>query len=225
MSCALDSDRPPVSIYRVGRDSPWNWPDWTTVGDDGTFGNRWDDPQGSYRVLYASSSRRGCFLETLARFRPDPAVIAGLAAVVGEEPLDAVGVVPRSWLGRRSVGTASVAGDFANVGKARSLGWLRRRFSVDVVEFGLADLDAAAIRLVAPRRLTQRMSRTIYECSDGDRRQFSGIAYLSRFGDEIQNWAIFEPGEINVTDAIDVRPSDADLISALSILGLTLDSV
>jgi hypothetical protein len=96
---------------------------------------------------------------------------------------------------------------------------------VDVVEFGLADLDAAAIRLVAPRRLTQRMSRTIYECSDGDSRQYSGIAYLSRFGDEIQNWAIFEPGEINVTDAIDVRPSDADLISALSILGLTIDSV
>ena len=71
----------------------------------------------------------------------------------------------------------------------------------------------------------QRMSRTIYECSVGDRRQYSGIAYLSRFGDEIQNWAIFEPGEINVTDAIDVRPSDADLISALSILGLTIDSV
>lgn len=136
-----------------------------------------------------------------------------------------MGVVPRTWLGRRSVGTATVADDFANVGKARSLGWLRRRFSEDVVEFGLADLDAAAIRLVAPRRLTQRMSRTIYECSVGDRRQYSGIAYLSRFGDEIQNWAIFEPGEINVTDAIDVRPSDADLISALSILGLTIDSV
>lgn len=225
MSCALDSDRPPVSIYRIGRDSPWELPDWATVGDDGTFGNRWDDPKGSYRVVYASSSRLGCFLETLARFRPDPAVIAGLEAIMGEEPLDAVGVVPRSWLSRRSMGAASVAGDFANVGKARSIGWLRRRFAADVVEFGLADLDAAAIRLVVPRRLTQRMSRTIYECSVDDRRQFSGIAYLSRFGDEVQNWAIFEPGEITVTDITEVRPSDTDLIAALSILGLTLGSV
>jgi hypothetical protein len=167
----------------------------------------------------------GCFLETLARFRPDPAVIAGLEAILGEEPLDAAGVVPRSWLSRRSIGAAGVAGDFANVGKARSIGWLRRRFAADVVEFGLADLDAAAIRLVAPRRLTQRMSRTIYECSDDYRRQFSGIVYLSRFGNEVQNWAIFEPGEINVTDITEVRPSDTDLIAALSILGLTLESV
>ncbi|MQA00994.1 MAG: RES domain-containing protein [Dehalococcoidia bacterium] len=49
---------------------PWTWPDWSQAIRDGTFGNRWDDPDGAYRVLYASSSRFGALLETLARFPP-----------------------------------------------------------------------------------------------------------------------------------------------------------
>ena len=39
------------------------------AGPDGTFGNRFDDPEGIYRVLYASSQRLGCYLEALAQFR------------------------------------------------------------------------------------------------------------------------------------------------------------
>ena len=94
MSCPLDSEQPPDVIFRIGRRSPWDWPDWANVGDDGTFGNRWDDPQGLYRVLYASSVRLGCYLETLARLRPDPAVIAALQVIEGPEPMDPVGLVP-----------------------------------------------------------------------------------------------------------------------------------
>ncbi|MCW5979637.1 MAG: RES family NAD+ phosphorylase [Bryobacteraceae bacterium] len=68
---------PPSLIYRLGRrPDPWRPPDWAHAGPDGTFGNRFDDPQGLYRVLYASSRKLGCFLETLARFRlyPKPLV-------------------------------------------------------------------------------------------------------------------------------------------------------
>jgi hypothetical protein len=64
--------RAPGVIYRLGRKpDPWSAPDWASAGPDGTFGNRFDDPEGMYRVLYASSQRLGCFLETLARFRVD----------------------------------------------------------------------------------------------------------------------------------------------------------
>ncbi|HEV2396254.1 MAG TPA: hypothetical protein VGS27_04900, partial [Candidatus Sulfotelmatobacter sp.] len=45
--------------------------DWSRANSDGTFGNRFDDPEGYYRVLYAASQKLSCFLETLARFRPD----------------------------------------------------------------------------------------------------------------------------------------------------------
>ena len=67
----------PGVIYRLGRKpDPWAPPDWALAGPDGTFGNRFDDPDATYRVLYASSQRLGCFVETLARFRIDPTLLA-----------------------------------------------------------------------------------------------------------------------------------------------------
>jgi hypothetical protein len=76
----------PGVIYRLGRKpDPWSVPDWASAGPDGTFGNRFDDPEGMYRVLYASSQRLGCFLETLGRFRVDPKLLAELAETAGED--------------------------------------------------------------------------------------------------------------------------------------------
>lgn len=50
----------------------WAWPPWSYAGEDGTFGNRFDDLQSEYRLLYTSSPRAGAFIETLARYRIDP---------------------------------------------------------------------------------------------------------------------------------------------------------
>lgn len=75
MSCDLEGTSPTGILHRVGRrPDPWAWPDWSRADPDGTFGNRYDDPRGEYRVLYASSDRRGAYLEVLARYRADPAV-------------------------------------------------------------------------------------------------------------------------------------------------------
>ena len=55
---------PEGPLYRIARvPDPWAWPDWAHVGIDGTFGNRWDDPHSLYRVVYASSSRLGAFVD------------------------------------------------------------------------------------------------------------------------------------------------------------------
>ena len=76
----------PGIIYRLGRKpDPWAMPDWASAGPDGTFGNRFDDPDATYRVLYASSQRLGCFLETRARFRVDPKLLTELAEIAGED--------------------------------------------------------------------------------------------------------------------------------------------
>jgi hypothetical protein len=73
-------------IYRLGRKpDPWAPPDWALAGPNGTFGNRFDDPDATYRVLYASSQRIGCFFETLARFRIDPTLLAELAQIEGSD--------------------------------------------------------------------------------------------------------------------------------------------
>jgi len=68
------------------------------AGPDGTFGNRFDDPGATYRVLYASSQRLGCFLETLARFRIDLKLAAELAEIQGDADHLPQGEVPVEWL-------------------------------------------------------------------------------------------------------------------------------
>lgn len=37
--------------------------------------------QSKYRVLYAATERFGCFVETLARYRIDPLLAAGMAEI------------------------------------------------------------------------------------------------------------------------------------------------
>jgi hypothetical protein len=223
---------PDGRLWRIGRSpDPWAWPDWSHAAADGTFGNRWDDPAGSYRVLYAASGRLGAFIEVLARFRPDPQVVAGLAGVRGDAGRTLPpGAVPASWLRSRRIGEASIAGTFADVGHSASLARIRRQLGVRLARYRLPDLDGSAIRLRAPRRLTQEISRWVYEQTAADgRRAFAGIAYLSRLGDELRNWAIFEPASAREARVLPrdvrvhrIRADDPDLRRALELLGLEL---
>ena len=219
---------PPSPTYRVARlPDAWAWPDWAYVHADGTWGNRYDDPEGEYRVLYACTERLGGFLETLARFRPDLEVVAGIAAIT-PDPADpsalAPGEVPRSWVGKRGAGVAGLSGaPFAVVGHSETLAYLRTAMADRVLHYNLgSDVDAATIRMSAPRTFTQEVSRRIYSMTNAGGRQFAGVAYGSRLGDEITNWAIFEPAslELPLTAALD--ENDPDMLEAFSRFGLTL---
>jgi hypothetical protein len=130
---------PEGRLYRIGRSpDPWAWPDWADAAADGTFGNRWDDPRSSYRVLYAASDRLGAFIEVLARFRPDPHVVAALREIEGDDaPLLPPGSLHVSWLENRMIGEASVAGSFADVGHSESLAELRRDLAGRLIHYNL----------------------------------------------------------------------------------------
>jgi RES domain len=227
MSDGLASAHPGGLIYRLGRSpDPWAWPDWSFAATDGTFGNRWDDPVGSYRVLYACSQRLGAFVETLARFRPDLEVVAALTEIEGDEEAFPANVVPRRWLDGRLIGKAAAHGRFADVGDAQSLAALRHALASRAIHYGLSELDAAAIRLGAPRAFTQEVSRFVYEWRD-DEGGFTGIGYRSRLGDQFFNWAIFEPVSEAESPLVDpgsdaIQPGDPDLSEALRLLGLKL---
>jgi hypothetical protein len=215
---AVESDGP---LYRLGRHpDPWAWPDWSYAAADGTFGNRYDDPAGSYRVLYVSSQRLGAFLETLARFRPDLEVLAELDRIEGDDEPPAA--VPRTWLKGRLIGEATVEGSFVDVGDTASLAMLRTALAAHAIHHGLDEIDAATIRLRAPRGFTQQVSRYVYEHGS-----FAGMRYRSRLGDDILNWAIFEPVPdgacplVEMTSAA-IEADDSDLRAALDLLGLAL---
>jgi RES domain len=211
---SLDEARPSGPLYRLARrPDPWAWPDWAYAGEDGTFGNRYDDPESEFRVLYASSDRLTCFLETLARFRPDPHVAA---IEIASDPRDAEfptlppGHVPAKWTTLRAIGSVTVDWVFADIGTRRSLGH-------QLVRHGVDDLDGAAIRASVPRAFTQEVSRYVYEHAD-----VAGLRYLSRLGDDGENWTIHEPAVIPARRVVDVEPDDPDLRAALELFGLTL---
>ena len=205
----------PGVIYRLGRKpDPWSAPDWAWAGQDGTFGNRFDDPEGMYRVLYASSQRLGCFLETLARFRVDPRLLAELAEIEGEDDYCPLREVPLEWAEKRMMGVATAGGEYADICSSGWIGRLRNLLAVHLVKFGFDDLDASVLQQTAPRILTQFVSRIVF--SNG----FAGIYYRSKYGHDIENWALFEPFQIRVQDPEPILPDDADLQRALQLHSL-----
>jgi hypothetical protein len=230
MSCELAAVRRDGPIYRLGRrPDAWEWPDWAYAGHDGTFGNRFDDPHGEYRVLYATSQRLGAFVETLARFRPDLAVVAALEEIDGEDDgTRRAGRVPVSWVDARAVGEAATSVAFADIADVRSLAHLRERMAARALHHGFDDIDAAVIRARAPRAFSQELSRLVYECAEPDgRRSFGGIRYPSRLGDQFENWAIFEPADpdeaaIEGAMSAQIQADDGDLAAAIALLGLEL---
>jgi hypothetical protein len=199
-----------IPVHRIGRGpDPWQYPDWSRANPDRTFGNRFDDPNGEYRVLYASSARLGCFLETLARFRPDVGLDAELRAIAGEDDFVPPGTVPVEWFDVRAMGSATAHGGFADIGSAE---WLERLRRV----LGINDFDASVLQRSGPRSLTQRVSEFVY------REGFDGIRYLSKYGHDIENWALFEPAELTEKRARAIAESDPDLLAALRIFHLAI---
>jgi hypothetical protein len=221
---AVGPDQP---LFRIGRKpDPWAWPDWAYAIHSGTFGNRYDDPDSDYRVLYAASDEVAPFVETLARFRPDVQLLADLEEI-NDEPDDPPtmpgGVVPEEWFAKRSLGQAAFDGRFCDIADAGSLTHLRLSMAATLVQHGLDDLDAGDIRSRGPRELTQRISREVFEASDDDGGPFDGIRYPSRLGDGLVNWAIFEGTDPHDTTSEDLRRDHPALRRALELLDLRLE--
>jgi hypothetical protein len=199
-------------IFRIGRrPDPWQPPDWSLAGPDGTFGNRFDDPDGAYRVIYASSQLLGCYLETLARFRVDLALYAELSEIAGEDDFMPLGRVPLSWATPRKLGSAEHEGSFADLYGSEWIGLLRRELAADCTKLGITELDASTLQRSIPRALTQRASRIAF------RRGLDGIRYYSKFGHDIRNWALFEPFKFSPKGATPIGLADPDFLSALAI--------
>jgi len=223
----LQGIRPPGRVTRIGRrPNPWAWPPWEAQHSDATFGNRWDDPEGIYRVLYAATQLEGAYVEVLSRFRPDPVVVAELAKIDGSSEEHQFGIVPSEWLETRAIGQATLTDVYADVGHARSLTYLRAAMAARLAHHTLTDLDAAAIRLSAPRRFTQEISNHVYRLTlPSGLPRFAGIEYESRLGDNYQNWAIFERPRQKAIANPRIRPirrDDESLHAALGSLGLKL---
>ncbi len=174
------------------------------------------NPNGEYRVLYASSLRLGCFLETLARYRPDIALYAELREIAGEDDLIPSGIVPQEWFDSRIIGSANAHGTFADIASSEWISTLRRALAPLLIAMGIPDFDASVLQRSGPRLLTQQVSDFVY--NEG----FNGIRYLSKYGHDIENWALFEPADLTGATQNAIRFDDPDLLEALRISDLAI---
>jgi len=225
----FDTQRAPKVLFRVGRKPEvWTWTDPAYIGE-----GRWDDPEGSYRVLYSSHSAFGAYLETLAHLRPNPELRAELDAIKknasGLRATVLAGPLPRNWRARHILGQGTPDGvkdPLVAVGKATSLAVLRDALGPVAWRLGIKEIDAGVIRVdfsAEFRRFTQAISRFIYNQTQANGASYSGIFYLGQHGDEVENYAIFErDGASPVThlkrSQIDL--DDEDFLRACRLLGI-----
>lgn len=220
---ALVAVSPPAGpIYRIARgpNDPFAAPSWDYALQDGTFGNRFDDPTAAdgyppeqcFRVIYCASQRAAAFGETLARFRVSTALLGALGSIDEEESIgqsvagatdpDDVrrGLVPADWRMRRRIGETILSPSLrlVDIDAGESIEHLRHSLAPLARQLNLTTIDLSAMTS-SNRHYTQCCARHIYEQRDqAGAPAFAGIRYLSRLNASWECWAIFENRMIHV---------------------------
>jgi hypothetical protein len=225
-------------VYRVGRpENAFAPPPWEKAFKDGTFNNRYDDPRADrgvtewerFRVLYCATRRAGAYGETIAPFREDPKVTAGVEEIEDDEPLDPElegGTVPKEYRSDRVIGTTHLNEGllFADVADGLTMSILRTELWNWVKKLKLHDFDLSAATS-EKRRLTQETARYVYELAGKGHNVFAGIRYPSRFNAAWELWAIFhdrmEHSPVEVAGVIE--EDDPELQEAAHVLGIKIE--
>jgi hypothetical protein len=223
-------------VFRVSRDfDVFAPPDWSWAQEDGTFGNRFDDP-GKYRgipeehrfwMVYCATQRAGAFGETIARFRRSPRLAEGLRTIDDEEPFEPElegGVLQEEWRLKRRLGSTRLDEGliFADFASAETFQILTEELAPLLVRFGLTEFDLSLITS-RRRRVTQEAARYAYELA-GSGQVFAGVHYLSRLNPAWELRAVFHDRMVHSPEELSetVREDEPGLVEAASVLGIEI---
>lgn len=156
-------------------------------------GSRFDSPLSNFGVLYFGTSREACYVETLARFRPDPKVVAFIRDEWEKREFPYLGGIPAEWrLNRLAVRVSLADGlPFLDLTAPETQQHLRTEMADYLVYLGYKDLDASAV-MGPDRRLTRWISHWAFNSVDPHGVPlYGGIRYGSRLGAKYECWAAF----------------------------------
>lgn len=243
---------PPVNgVFRLARGpaDPFSPPDWGLAHDDGTFGNRFDDPGTSpdfsvtqrFGVIYCATQRAASLGETVARFRPSLRLLALLATVEDDEPLQESleggvdpdypkhGLIPADWRLKRRIGQTMLDPSlrFVDIANPETMQFLRPELASVANRLGVTDIDLSSLTS-QQRQFTQHCARYVYEQVGADGAPcYAGIRYPSRLNAEWECWAVFAdrirhaPGWPGFPNSM--FPDDADLLNVARMFRLTIE--
>jgi len=225
-------------VYRVARGfDAFAPPDWAFAREDGTFGNRFDDPgayrgipeENRFRVLYCAAQPAGAFGETIARYRRSPGLLAKLQQIESDEPPDPElegGVVPEDFRLKRILGATRLSDNllFADFRDGETLTVLGEELAHWLAKFDLDEIDLSTMTS-QHRRLTQEAARYVYKLADSSQTVFAGMRYVSRLHADWELWAIFHDRLVHTPEetAGVIREDDRELQDAARILGLRVE--
>lgn len=186
---------PEEGLWRVARGEPFalrDPPPPLLLSGGGGVGNRFDSALGNYRVWYFATELEGCYAETLAPLRPDPAVVDAIGR--HEDGFMPLGEIAADWRQRRIAVRATFpeGRPFLDVEATGTRAVLRKELASFLASLGLDDIDVPAIRS-KDRRLTRIVSQWTWEAHEAaESPPFAGIRFCSRLGSEWECWAVFE---------------------------------
>jgi hypothetical protein len=201
-------------LYRIGRvPDPLAPPPLERSGN-----NRFDDPAGRFRVLYAAEQRLTCFVETLAPFRLSFEWLAAVGRVRAgdhghDEPTG--GVVPASWLMRRRIGTFALGPNqrWLDLRSMETRIALRRDLAALLAAHDLTDFDLSDA-LCRNRPVTQSIAQWAFDAG------YNGIAYKSRFDCAFDCWAIYDRADLDKIAVETMWSDDGDLTEVARLFDL-----
>jgi hypothetical protein len=170
-------------------------------------------------VRYFATEPAGCFGECLARFRPDPKV---LAAVKDDAGFMDAGSVPAEWRQRRLLAQVVFpeGWEFLDVNALETRETLRVELAEVLAFYGYNDLDIAVVR-GADRRVTRFISQwTWHQALEDGSPRYAGIRYTSRLEDSWELWAAFDDVPVDVLSMRSISREDPDLLAVAKEFGL-----
>lgn len=182
-------------VFRVARSSSLLSHSHIAAGDAAlpNAGNRFDVYGGG--VLYLASDVRGCYVETLARFRPTAKI---RAMVERENGFMVCGGVPADWRNNRMIACVEcpTALPFVDVEAAQTHEFLTAAMARELSALGVDTLDVGLIR-GRNRLITRAIASWAYAAVDTSTGAplYSGIRYVSRLSN-YECWAVFDGTDV-----------------------------
>ncbi len=222
---------PPGGVWRVGRVAgPLSTrpPDPLDLADSDA-GNRWDAVYASAETVYFGTATQACFAETLAGFRPDPAVVELVKDTAAWTHHMEPGAIDVDWRANRNLVRAvfDPAGDFVDITAHETIAWINSdpHFkSIPIIAQAGSGLTLSHLT-ADDRVVTRLLASIIHELKNPDGQHlYQGIRYESKHGQGLECWAVFRDRVLTMTaiDTKTIEKNDPGLEAMASLFGLTI---
>lgn len=217
---------PKDGVWRVGRkDNPvaFSKPESPSLGEEISPRNRFDDLLGNMPTSYYSSTAEGAIAETAVPLRTKPV----RADLLPEDDTMGPSTVPAAYRKGRVLVQAQLAETqerpnlkFVDLQDAENLAQISLEFADLFAYFKLDQVTLAEIH-GTDRRITSAIASAIMHATDSSGIPlYAGARYFSKFGQDYENWVIFDGVKTLLIEARPIELTDPALIAAAKRLKL-----